>query len=96
MRIISKYHDYYDGAMAHGIDPSLIYKRDQELVKASEVDWNPGSVVDVERGLTKLEPNWRERDTGSPRESPLPTYQSVVLTTPAAASPPVRCLAQPF
>ena len=46
MRIISKYHDYYDGAMAHGIDPSLIYKRDQELVKASEVDWNPGSVVD--------------------------------------------------
>lgn len=38
MRIISKFHDYYDCAMAQGIDTSLIYKRDRELVVVTELD----------------------------------------------------------
>lgn len=27
MRIFSKYHDYYDSALAFGVDPNIIYKR---------------------------------------------------------------------
>ena len=31
MRIISKFHDYYDTAMGMGIDPNLIYRRETKL-----------------------------------------------------------------
>lgn len=32
MKIISKFHDYYDTSMSFGIDPKLIYFRKQELI----------------------------------------------------------------
>ena len=32
MRIISKFHDYYDSAIGYGIDPKLMYKRDTKKV----------------------------------------------------------------
>ena len=31
MLIISKFHDYYDSAIAHGIDKSVVYKRDTKI-----------------------------------------------------------------
>lgn len=31
MRIISKFHDYYDGVMAHGTDKELVYVREQKV-----------------------------------------------------------------
>jgi hypothetical protein len=45
LRIISKYHDYYDTAMGQGIDPSLVYKRDKETVEVSENEWSPNSAI---------------------------------------------------
>lgn len=34
MRIISRFHDYYDSALAHGADMSQIYRREQRVVDA--------------------------------------------------------------
>ena len=48
MRIISKFHDYYDSAMAQGIDTSLIYKRERELL------WIDGASWSVPSNLAKL------------------------------------------
>ena len=31
MRILSKFHDYYDSAMAHGVDRSLVYARETKV-----------------------------------------------------------------
>lgn len=33
MRIISKFHDYYDTAMGMGIDPNLIYRRETRAIE---------------------------------------------------------------
>lgn len=40
MRIISKFHDYYDSAMGHGADPTLVYER--KLESGSLVMLPPG------------------------------------------------------
>ena len=43
MRIISKFHDYYDGVMSYGFDDSLIYKRKTET-----------GLPDISSNLTKI------------------------------------------
>lgn len=35
MRIISKYHDYYDSVRQYGIDPKLVYTREEVTISAS-------------------------------------------------------------
>jgi len=42
MRIISKFRDYYDSAMAHGLDPARLYSRVPELHELDLRFW-PGS-----------------------------------------------------
>ena len=39
MRIISKYHDYYDAALAYGADERVVYKRVPEELKPLPVEW---------------------------------------------------------
>lgn len=36
MRIISKWHDYYDVGMRYGLDRSLVYRRTKEVVKGEQ------------------------------------------------------------
>lgn len=36
MRIVSKYHDYYDGVQAHGQDQSLVYVRNEQEISLEE------------------------------------------------------------
>jgi len=36
MRILSKFHDYYDGVMAHGMDKELVYVREQKVRQVDE------------------------------------------------------------
>ena len=51
MRIISKFHDYYDIGLSYGIDKSLVYVRhEQELEKTS--------VPEVEKILNKEHERW--------------------------------------
>lgn len=38
MKIISKFHDYYDNAMAHGQDKSVVYQRELFEFKSSQKD----------------------------------------------------------
>lgn len=38
MRIISKTHDYYDGASAHGVDQNIVFVRDAVTIKNNEKD----------------------------------------------------------
>ncbi|MEO7453720.1 MAG: hypothetical protein ABIV13_03035, partial [Fimbriimonadales bacterium] len=40
MRIISKFHDYYDSAMGYGQDPALIYNRVTEEVNVTSWLWD--------------------------------------------------------
>lgn len=42
MRIISKFHDYYDSAMAYGLDPARLYSRVPEMRTVDLRFW-PGS-----------------------------------------------------
>ena len=41
MRIISKFHDYYDGCMAYGVDPKCIYLRELKETD-NKKEWPPG------------------------------------------------------
>lgn len=36
MRIISKFNDYYDSALAYGMDPNLVYRRETSVVRSPE------------------------------------------------------------
>lgn len=40
MRIISKFHDYYDSALKQGIDSSIVYVRDQKEELISKYDYS--------------------------------------------------------
>jgi len=39
MRIISKFFDYYDKALAHGIDPKLVYVRETKQVDVGSISY---------------------------------------------------------
>ena len=38
MRIISKFHDYYDSALSYGADDTLVYLRHTEEISAKNVE----------------------------------------------------------
>ncbi len=40
MRILSKYHDYYDSAAGHGLDPERLYRRQSEHRVVETRFWN--------------------------------------------------------
>ena len=40
MRIISKFRDYYDAGIAYGIDPKLIYVREEKEIEFTHDDRN--------------------------------------------------------
>lgn len=46
MRILSKFHDYYDTAMGYGQDPALIYNRVTEQVEVTSWPWDP-RIIDL-------------------------------------------------
>lgn len=48
MRIISKFHDYYDGVTAYDYDRSIIYKRDSVNIKLSDQVLYPDGYHGVE------------------------------------------------
>jgi hypothetical protein len=59
MRIISQFHDYYDGCMAHGFDPKCIYKRDIKEFEGEKVFPAP---IFLKDRLQASRPNsWKER-----------------------------------
>ncbi len=48
MRIISKFHDYYDSAMGYGQDPNLIYRRESQLLTFDRHVWKwEAAILDV-------------------------------------------------
>jgi hypothetical protein len=46
MRIFSKFHDYYDINLEHGVDPNIIYQRDQDEFYSDE---QPYHIHDISR-----------------------------------------------
>ncbi|MEQ1932992.1 MAG: hypothetical protein ABL962_03805, partial [Fimbriimonadaceae bacterium] len=45
MKIISKFHDYYDSAMGYGIDPNLVYRREPALIELPLDTWEFDVVI---------------------------------------------------
>jgi hypothetical protein len=50
MRIISKFHDYYDCIQKFGIDESIIYKREEEKIETIL----PKNIVDIIKNYPKI------------------------------------------
>lgn len=40
MRIYSKFHDYYDIGLQHGIDPNCVYKRETKRIATDNNEWD--------------------------------------------------------
>ncbi len=53
MRIISKFHDYYDSVQAHGVDPKLIYKREQRTLEVPRNLWSHDRVLELARWVPR-------------------------------------------
>src|ERR1700752_3247222 len=56
----------------------------------------PGAVDEDEMVCDRSEPMWSANETGSLRQSWLPTYQPVAVAAPAAASTPANFFAHSF
>ena len=52
MRIISKFHDYYDGVMRHGMDKDTVFVRNTEPIL------NERSLIKFEESLDASKANW--------------------------------------
>jgi hypothetical protein len=59
MRIISKFHDYYDSAMGFGQDPALVYRRE-----ISVLDWSP---IEVHSEIARIFAEFRWWHSFPPR-----------------------------
>ena len=59
MLIVSKFHDYYDTALAHGIDKTCVYNRATEKIEATHDD--KASLLQYKAWLKKGADPWRGR-----------------------------------
>ena len=92
MRIISKFHDYYDTAAGLGIDKTLIYKRANEKFKlANRVGY-------LEEGMKPIDPylkyltldNWKARKGAWWHRLPIDNFSRITKDTPYHRSRQMR------